>query len=115
MTKQQYETEQMAIIEMRTYRAKPGMRDEFLRIFRSKMIPAQVDGGMKILGPFLSIDDADTFFFMRGFPDRSSHEPIKARFHDCDAWANDLKRLLLPMLDNYDVIVVEDADGVIRW
>jgi hypothetical protein len=73
-----------AIIEMRTYRAKPGMRDEFLRVFRSKMIPAQVASGMKIIGPFPSIDDPDTFFFMRGFPDRTSHEPITARFHDGD-------------------------------
>src|SRR5262249_305463 len=59
--------EPAVIIEMRTYRAKPGKRDEFLRIFRSKMIPAHVESGMKILGPFVSIDDADTFFFRRGW------------------------------------------------
>jgi hypothetical protein len=27
---------------------------------------------MKILGPFLSVEDEDSFFFMRGFPDYSS-------------------------------------------
>ena len=56
------------IIEMRTYKLKPGMRAQFLEIFRSKSIPAHVLLGMKILGPFLSIEDPDTFFFMRGFP-----------------------------------------------
>lgn len=103
------------IIEMRTYRTKQGMRDEFLRLFRGRMIPAHAESGMKVLGPFLSIDDPDTFFFMRGFPDRSSHEPMKARFHDGELWANELKHLLMPMLDTYDVVVVEDADAVIRW
>jgi NIPSNAP len=107
--------EQIVIIEMRTYRARPGRRDEFLRIFRSRMIPAQVEGGMKILGPFLSIDDPDTFFFLRGFPSRRSHEPMKAKFHDGELWRNELKPVLLPMLDNVNVVVVEDADGVIRW
>ena len=65
--------------EMRTYKTKPGMRSRFLEIFRSKSIPAHAEIGMKILGPFLSVEDPDTFFFMRGFPDFSSREPMKAK------------------------------------
>jgi len=57
------------IIEMRTYKTKPGKRAEFVEIFRSRSIPAHAEIGMKILGPLLSVEDADTFFFMRGFPD----------------------------------------------
>ncbi len=56
------------IIEMRTYRTKPGMRAKFLDIFRTKSVPAHTDIGMRILGPFPSIEDPDVFFFMRGFP-----------------------------------------------
>ena len=68
------------IIEMRTYKTKPGKRAEFLEIFRSKSVPAHAEIGMKVLGPFLSIEDPDTFFFMRGFPDLGSREPMKAKF-----------------------------------
>ncbi len=50
------------IIEMRTYKTKPGLRAEFLEMFRTKSIPAHVEIGMKILGPFLSVEDPDTFF-----------------------------------------------------
>jgi hypothetical protein len=103
------------IIEMRTYRTKPGMRSEFLRIFRSKSIPAHVEIGMKILGPFLSVDDPDTFFFMRGFPDLGSREPMKAKFYEGKLFKTELEHVLLPMLDQYDVVVVEDADGLVRW
>ena len=60
------------IVEMRIYQTKPGMPEEFLRIFRSKSVPAHLEIGMRILGPFLSVDDPDTFFFMRGFPDLPS-------------------------------------------
>ena len=70
------------IIEMRTYKLKPGKRAEFLQIFRSKSMPAHAEIGMKILGPWLSIEDPDTFFFMRGFPDLTSREPMKAKFYE---------------------------------
>jgi NIPSNAP len=103
------------IIELRTYRAKPGRRDEFVRLFRTKLSPGYAAYGMRVVGPFLSIDDPDTCFVMRAFPDRSSHEPMKARFHDGDVWRNELKHLLLPLLDDCDVVVVEDAAGEIHW
>ena len=103
------------IIEMRTYRTKPGMRSEFLTIFRARSMPAHADIGMKILGPFPSIEDPDVFFFMRGFPDLESREPMKARFYEGTLWKAELESVLLPMLDKYDVVLVEDADGAIRW
>jgi heme-degrading monooxygenase HmoA len=83
------------IVEMRTYKTKPGTRSEFLEIFRPKSLPAHAEIGMKVLGPFLSIEDPDTLLFMRGFPDIQSREPMKAKF--------------------YEVVVVEDAENQVRW
>jgi hypothetical protein len=103
------------IIEMRTYKTKPGRRAEFLDIFRSKSVPAHEEIGMKILGPFLSIEDADTFFFMRGFPDLPSREPMKAKFYEGELWKRELENVLMPMLDKYEVVLVEDPDGQVRW
>ena len=103
------------IIEMRTYRTKPGMCSRFLEIFRSKSIPAHTEIGMKILGPFLSVEDADTFFFMRGFPDIASREPMKAKFYEGELWKKELENVLMPMLEKYEVVVVEDADHLVHW
>jgi len=103
------------IIEMRTYRTKPGRRAAFVEIFRAKSIPAHKEIGMKILGPFLSIEDADVFFFMRGFPDLASREPMKAQFYEGKLWKDELENVLLPMLDKYDVVLVEDPSGVVKW
>jgi hypothetical protein len=74
------------IIEMRTYKTKPGMREEFLEIFKARSIPAHQEIGLKILGPLLSVEDADTFFWMRGFPDLESRGPLKERFYGGDLW-----------------------------
>ena len=103
------------IIEMRTYKTKPGKRAEFLDIFRSKSMPAHNKIGMKILGPFLSVEDPDTFFFMRGFPDLPSREPMKAKFYEGELWKRELESVLMPMLDRYDVILVEDPEELVRW
>lgn len=103
------------IIEMRTYKTKPGKRSQFLEIFRRKSIPAHNEIGMKILGPFPSIEDPDTFFFMRGFPDLPSREPMKAKFYEGQLWKSELEHVLLPMLEKFEVVVVEDADGLVRW
>jgi len=103
------------IIEMRTYKLKPGKRAEFLEVFRTRTVPAHDEIGMKILGPFLSIEDPDSFFFMRGFPDVASREPMKAKFYEGELWKRELEGLLMPMIEKYDVVLVDDPEGKIRW
>lgn len=103
------------IVEMRNYKVKPGMRARFLEIFRSKSMPAHAEIGMKVLGPFLSVEDPDVFFFMRGFPDPASRERMKAAFYEGELWKRELENLVMPMLEKYDVVVVDDPDGIIQW
>lgn len=98
------------IIEMRTYKTKPGCRSKFLEIFRSKSMPAHAEIGMKVLGPFESVEDPDTFFFMRGFPDLASREPMKAKFYEGELWKRELENVLMPMLEKYDVVLVDDPE-----
>lgn len=103
------------IIEMRTYKTKPGMRSRFLEIFHAKSIPAHTEIGMKVLGPFLSLEDEDTFFFMRGFPDMASREPMKAKFYEGELWKRELESVLTPMLEKYEVVLVDDPEDLVRW
>ena len=103
------------IVEMRTYKTKPGRRAEFLEIFHTRSVPAHAEIGMKILGPFLSIEDPDTCFFMRGFPNLASREPMKARFYESDLWKNQLEAIVMPLLEKYDVVLVDDPAGLIPW
>lgn len=103
------------IIEMRTYKTKPGRRAQFLEIFRSKSIPAHIEIGMKISGPFLSVEDPDVFFFMRGFPDLPARERMKAKFYEGERWKDELENILQPMLESYEVTVVEDPENLVHW
>jgi hypothetical protein len=103
------------IVEMRTYKLKPGKRSAFLETFRTRSVPAHAEIGMKICGPFLSIEDPDTFFFMRGFPDLESREPMKAKFYEGKLWKEELENLLMPVIEKYDVVLVDDPENKIRW
>lgn len=103
------------IVEMRTYRLKAGMRERFLEVFRSRSVPEHHRLGMKILGPFLSIEDPDTFFFMRGFPDLPSRAVLKAGFYEGELWKTELENLLMPLIDKYEVVLVDDPTHCIHW
>jgi hypothetical protein len=105
----------LMIIEMRTYKIKPGMRAEFLKVFESKARPEHEKIGMKILGPFLSVEDANTFFWMRAFPDLKSREPMRDQFYEGKLWKEELEQKLMPMIEKYDVVVVEAKDGLGSW
>ncbi len=64
-------------VEMRTYHTKPGARDRFLQVFQELTLPEHERLGMKMAGPFLAVDDPDSFFFMRGFADMASREELR--------------------------------------
>ena len=103
------------IIEMRTYKIARGKRREFLKILETRAFPAHQKIGMKILGPFLSVEDDDTFFWMRAFPDQESRERMRNEFYDGKLWKEELERRLMPILEKYDVVVVEAENGLGEW
>ena len=91
------------------------MRAQFLEVFRAKSVPAHAQMGMKILGPLLSVEDPDIFFFMRGFPDLASRKSMKTKFYEGELWKRELESVLMPMVEKYEVAVVEDPENLIRW
>lgn len=103
------------IVEMRTYQTKPGMRTRFVEIFEAKTIPEHRRLGLLISGPFLSVEDPDCFFFMRGFSDLESRNMMKTSFYGGRLWKEELEETLMPMLKRFDVVVVDDPDGRIAW
>ena len=103
------------IIEMRTYKIEAGKRGEFIRILETKALPAHQKIGMKILGPFLSVEDDDTFFWMRAFPDQQSRERMRNEFYEGKLWKEELEQKLMPILEKYDVVIVEAENGLGEW
>jgi hypothetical protein len=40
---------------------------------------------------------------------------MKARFYEGRLWKGELESVLMPMIEKYEVVVVEDTEGLLRW
>jgi hypothetical protein len=104
------------IVEVRSYRIKPGHRDEFIRLFESRAVPALRQYGMKIVGPLLDVENPNKFVFLRSFPSLEERDRMKDAFYGSELWKNELERIAMPLLDSYDVILCETSPGcVFDW
>jgi quinol monooxygenase YgiN len=104
------------IVEVRSYRIKPGHRDEFIKVFESRAIPALRKYGMKVVGPMLDVENPNKFVFLRSFPSLEEREPMKDAFYSSEIWKNELEHFAMPLLDSYDVILCETSPGcVFDW
>jgi hypothetical protein len=101
------------IVEVRSYRTKPGRREEFIKFFESRSIPAQRAHGMKILGPLLDLENPNKFVFLRSFPSLEERDRMKNDFYEGELWKNELESVAMPMIDSYDVILCETSRGYV--
>ena len=101
------------IVEVRSYRIKPGRRAEFIEFFETRSIPALRSHGMKIVGPFLDLENPNKFVWLRSFPSLEDRERMKDAFYAGDLWKDELEAIAMPMLESYDVILCETAPGCV--
>lgn len=101
------------IVEVRTYRVKPGRRAEFIAFFESRSIPALQDEGMTVLGPLLDLEDPDVFVWLRGFPSLEARERMKSAFYEGPLWLNELEAIAMPMLESYGSVLAETTNGFV--
>jgi hypothetical protein len=40
---------------------------------------------------------------------------MKAKFYEGELWKSELENQLMPMLEKYEVVLVDDSDELIRW
>jgi hypothetical protein len=104
------------IVEVRSYRIEPGHREEFIKLFETKAIPAQRKYGIKIVGPMLDVENPNKFVFLRSFPSLEERDRMKDEFYGGELWKDELEALAMPLLDSYDVILCETSPGcVFDW
>jgi hypothetical protein len=101
------------IVEVRSYRIKPGLREEFIKFFETRSIPALRSHGMKILGPLLDLENPNKFVWLRSFPSLDERDRMKDAFYEGELWTNELEAIAMPMLESYDVILCQISPGFV--
>ena len=101
------------IVEVRSYRIKPGKREEFIRMFETRAVPALRSLGMQIFGPMLDVENPNKFVFLRGFPSLEERDRMKNEFYEGKLWKEELEAIAMPLIESYDVILCETSPGAI--
>ena len=101
------------IVEVRSYRIKPGHREEFIHFFETRVVPALRSYGMKILGPLIDLENPNKFVWFRSFPSLAERERMRYEFYEGELWKNELESIAMPMLESYDVILCETSPGYV--
>jgi hypothetical protein len=95
------------IIEVRVYKTKPGLRSRFLQFFEEKAGPLQQRIGIQVFGPFIDLDDADSFVWLRAFPDMPERDRMKNALYEGPEWKGGLEAEAMPILEDYKSITTE--------
>jgi heme-degrading monooxygenase HmoA len=81
------------IVEVRSYRVTPGRREEFIRFFETRAVPALRAHGMKVLGPLLDLENPNKFVWLRSFPSLEERDRMKTAFYEGEVWKTRLGKL----------------------
>ncbi len=74
------------VLELRQYKLVDGRRDAFVELFEREFVETQETEGMRLVGQFRDIDEANRFVWLRAFPDMAAREESLAAFYSGPVW-----------------------------
>lgn len=101
-----------AIVEFRTYTAKPGERAALIGLLEDRFFAEMRRLGIKVLGCYPSLEDPDTFVWLRAFPDAAGHEALTKALYGGPLWTEELEQPIRSRLERLSVSTVEDTTGL---
>ena len=102
-------TEDCQVVELRQYTLKPGARDALVALFDREFVAPQEAVGMRVIGQFRDLDDADRFVWLRGFADMASRSAGLQAFYGGPAWLAHREEANATMVDSDDVLLLRPA------
>lgn len=98
-----------AVVELRQYTLHPGRRDDLIELFEREFVESQEALGMRLIGQFRDLDDADCFVWLRGFASMATRRPALASFYGGPVWAAHRAAANTTMLDSDNVLLLRPA------
>ncbi len=104
------------ILEIRTYRLKPGDGEEFVRIMREECLPLLARCGVRVVGCGGSLvheDGREEAFLLRAFSSLAEHQVQEERFYSSEQWRQGPRDAVLSRLIDYHSVVVDVPEGAV--
>lgn len=94
------------VFELRQYTLHPGQRDTLIDVFDDQFVEGQEADGIRIVGQYRDLDDADRFVWLRGFPDMESRKDALTRFYTGPVWKAHGRLAAGTMVDSDNVLLL---------
>jgi len=104
------------IVEIRTYRLKPGTIDEFVRVMRSEAAPLLAAAGIDVVdcGPSLAREDGfEEAYLIRSFASLASRDALESAFYGSAAWHDGPRAAVLAPIEQYHTIVLDLPEAAV--
>ena len=92
-------------IELREYRAKPGQRDNLVKVMEDEVIPLNVSKGMTVLGSFVGEEEDDLYIWMRRFESEEARERLYNAVYESDTWKNGVAARVRGFMDRDRTVI----------
>jgi len=96
-------------VELRQYTLHPGLRDVLIDLFDREFVESQEALGMKIIGQFRDLDDANRFVWLRGFLDMNARAQSLSAFYGGPVWKAHREAANATMVDSDNVLLLRPA------
>ncbi|MGC5019549.1 NIPSNAP family protein [Micromonospora sp. DT47] len=103
------------ILEIRTYRLRPGTIDEFVRVMREEATPLLARFGITVVTAGASLvreDGHEEAYLIRAFPSLAVRDEQEEAFYGSDAWRDGPREAILSRIESYHTVVLETDQSV---
>ena len=94
------------LVEIQTYKTKPGQREQFIELFQKVVVPA-LDA--RTIRQFRSLDDEDTFVWIRVLDDVRCVEQNDSFFFE-EKWTTELSDKVGQLLDTWEIMRLQPTE-----
>jgi len=101
------------VIEIRVYKLKPGMRDEFHRRVTEEAIPMLKRWGTDVVAYGPSLHEPDAYHLIRCYADVNDLQQRQDAFYGSDEWRQGPREGILALIDSYASTVIEVDDATL--
>lgn len=98
-----------SIVEFRRYTLHPGQRDTLIDLFEREFLESQETTGLRVIGQFRDLDEADRFVWLRGFAGMPERATSLAAFYGGAVWQAHRHAANATMVDSDDVFLLKPA------
>ena len=102
------------LLEIRLFRVRPGMREEFDRVSRDGTIPLMRALGITVVAHGASPNNENGYFLLRAFPSEAERVARAQSLYTTAEWLEKYDESVGAMIEDYDTAVLPVTSDAIR-